>query len=405
MAKSHILVDQYEKLASSVPRWYMDAGDLAEVIDYYEDNGRHLDAECCLRQALTLHPDDEMLLVKKAYALRAAGQISEADAIVARLNPELMEVRFYQAEEALAAFQVEKADEIFLRMLREDSSQSPDWILRTEIAECYLSEGFSDKAEFVLREVPDSSSEAPRSYVMRAACSYAKHDLPTALGYLKEAIRLDPYNVETWSTLAEYQYESKHTNEAQEACQYALAINANDEKSLRISYFSHLVNKEVDEALQMAARYVLICPDEYYLPLSAGEVCLNEGRIDDALTYFARAGRNCPPEHQDHLRAIDGIAQVFAAKEQWDNCFLTMKCGCNFGYDYDSVCIKVATMALEQDNVDYASKCIDKITSHIRPGNRELCTAVLDLVRHYPVILTACKGLMPALQSLNTSIS
>lgn len=96
------LVERYESHALSKPQWYMDAEELNEVIEYYEDHNKHSEAECCLRHALALHPDNEALLVKEAYILRSKGHISEAQHIIDRLDENLTDVLFFKGEEALA---------------------------------------------------------------------------------------------------------------------------------------------------------------------------------------------------------------------------------------------------------------------------------------------------------------
>ena len=53
------LVREYERKLSeaSVPFW-MDAPDILDILDYYEEQNQYFEAELCMRLALKLHPHD-----------------------------------------------------------------------------------------------------------------------------------------------------------------------------------------------------------------------------------------------------------------------------------------------------------------------------------------------------------
>ena len=71
------LVSEYEQKMSeaSVPLW-MDAPDLLDILDYYEQNNQYFEAETCIRLALRLHPDDPEVQIRRAYRFKneAVGQ-------------------------------------------------------------------------------------------------------------------------------------------------------------------------------------------------------------------------------------------------------------------------------------------------------------------------------------------
>lgn len=396
-------VDIYEQYANAVPHWYMDAAELIDVIEYYEDHQRHADADRCLRQALALHPHDDMLKVKEAYSLRSAGKLEEALKTIEKLNPEMIEVRFFMAEEALANFNLKEAKRIYDGML--ENGPKPNWNLRLEIAECYLGEGYTHECEDVLRPIPDNCEEAKRAHILMSECLYNRHDVSGAIAELNKALDIDPYDVDNWSMLAEMQYETHRVQEAQEACQYALAIRHNDEKALRVSFFCHLVAKEFSQALEKAALYVQHWPNEYYMPMNAGEVCVSEGRMEEALRYFSRANRNCPDEHQDRIRIITDMAQAQACQGRMEEAFQTLQCACACGSQYTMVCIQMAAIAADLGQPEYAAERLQEIVEDIRPNNPEICSAAIDVMRTHQVLFALCPEVARAIQRLNTSIS
>lgn len=405
MTQRSTAVDTYESLAQAAPHWYMDAPELIDVIEYYEDHGRIPEAENCLRQALLLHPKDETLHIKHAYILRSHGKVEEADNIINQLPENNIDVMFYKAENALASFQVDEATQIYNKILAGDSKDNPDWQLRIEIAETYIVEGYLHEAMNILSKIPDTAQVAKRSFILRSECLYSLHDITGAVAALNRALDLDPYDVANWSMLAELQYESHHISEAQEACQYALAINPYDEKALRVSYFAYAVSNQINDALQMATEYVQHWPNEYYLPMNAGELCATEGRMQEALEYLSRANRNCPDEHQDRIRIISVVAQVQAQQGKFDESFRTLQCACARGSQYNMVCVQMAGLAADMGNMSYAAERIEEISSELTSANIDLCTTTLSLLHNHPLLFMMCPKATMALQKFNTSIS
>ena len=415
MSRKHA-VEQYERLIQSAPHWYLDVNDFLDVYEYYEDEGRLADADVCLRYALRLHPDDEMLLCKKAYALRSSGKVAEATALINRLNPDLLEVRFFKAEEALASFRVEEANKLFRDILVENGggeellsassdgeSTNLDWGLNLDVAECYIAEGFWEEALYVLRNVPDNIAEAKQTHLLRAECFYNQHQFPEAIAEANAAIDSDPYAVEAWSLLAELQYESQHPAEAQEACEYALAINADDEKSLRISYFSHAILNHQDEALAVARHYVKCHPNEYYLPMNAGELSLRKGLLDEAMSFFGRANVNCHPEHPDRNRILTGVVRILARRGELQKGYHMLQRTCQRDYPPESVSVQMAAIAAEYGHLDFACQRLEEVAPLVVPANNELVANIFSLLHEYPILYQRCPSLAAALQRLNTS--
>lgn len=398
-------VDQYEQLRNEAPHWYMDAMQLNEVVDYYEERGQHADAEQCLRLALKLHPADDDLKVKWAYILRSKGQTEEAKQIISQLPESNLDVRFFKAEVALAHFDLETAEHIFQQILTDDSEISPDWHLRTEIAECYQVEGYTAEALRMLSQIPEDSEESVRAHLMKADCYYNLHETTRAITELNIAIDRNPYDVSSWGMLAELQYESGKYAEAQEACQYALAVNPTDEKALRVSFFAYKISHDHNKALEQAAIYVKHWPNEYYLPMNAGELCVEEGRITEAIEYYGRANQNCPDEHQDRMRILADVAQAQTHQGKLEEAFRTLKCVCRYGASYYTVCVQMAGLAAEINDMQFAAERLNETLPAVQAYNTEICTLVISLMREYQMLFVLCPDITSALQNFNTSIS
>lgn len=402
MATRPVSVNQYERLSQAAPNWYMDAPELLETVEYYDSKGQHLEAEICLRQALLLHPDNESLKVKKAYFLQAQGRTEEATQLIKTLNASDIDVRFFKAEMALTRFDKAEASHIFEEILANDSQSSPDWALRIDIADCYIGEGYIADAEHVLSEIPEGVAESKRAHIMKAECMSSRQDYVGAQTELNQAIDADPYDADTWAMLGEFQYENQHIGEALEACQYALAINAHHEKALRVSFFALASQKQFEKALEQASIYIEHWPNEYYLPMHAGEFAANLARYKEAIQYLQLANRNCPENHQDRLNIIGNMAQVQTIMGRPDEAFATLQCACSCGSNYAMICVQMAVIAAASNYMAYAGDRLNEIKD-LLATNMEVRVAVQEVLQNNPLLYFSCPEVTKELQRLNTT--
>ena len=349
-------IQLYEKYAAKAPNWYMEPSQLLDVIEYYEDNGRHLDAEVCLRQALTLHPDDMQLLIKKAYFLKSVGRVEEADAVIAGLGDTTdIEVLFYQVERALARFDSTLAEDIFAQIVTMDDPDIPDWSLWTEMAEICLDYGYVRMALNAVGKVPRDDKNYKRACVLQGECYYQLHQVQRSVTFLNKALDIDPYDAALWGMLADIHYENRQMAQAVEACQYALAIDAKNEKALRVNFFCLLMQQKHAEAHEMALTYEKFWPGEYYVPLNDGYQLLSLGKCREAYEQYRRANMVCPNENPDKLRIVGEMAQVQLRLGMVEEAFVTMQCACSLGVGYIDVCLQMAQLAASVRQYEFAT--------------------------------------------------
>ena len=355
-------VRQYEKLASKAPNWYMDAYDLFDVISYYEENGRRFDAEVCLKQALLLHPDDSRLLLKKAEYLKSAGHVKEADEIMANSDDiDGLDLKFYELERALTNFDIRTAEKLLDEIRDEFDQDETDCYVWTEVTEICLDYGFVRLALKAIEKVPEFNNPPveflpgqKRAFLLRGECYYQLHDLKNALAWLNKALDIDPYDAAIWGILADIHYETKNFAQAQEACQYALAIDGRNEKALRVSFFCYLMTNDVQNAHKLALEYEKYCPGEYYVPLNDGYMLLSCGYLDAAYQQYCLANAACANENPDKLRIVGEMAQTQLRMNKVDEAFVTLQCACSLGVSYIDVCLQMAQLTASIGKSDYA---------------------------------------------------
>ena len=75
-------IESYENQLNTVKPFYMDASTLMDIEEHYEKQGRDFEAEQVMRLAEKLHPQDNEVLIVKAYRLKAQGRWHEAKQVM-----------------------------------------------------------------------------------------------------------------------------------------------------------------------------------------------------------------------------------------------------------------------------------------------------------------------------------
>ena len=98
------LVHHYEQQLAKAPApLWMEATDLLDVLDHFEQQNAYFESEQCMRLALRLHPDNPEVVIRRAYRLKNEGRLAEAEEVVRALpEQDTLDVRFFLAEIALS---------------------------------------------------------------------------------------------------------------------------------------------------------------------------------------------------------------------------------------------------------------------------------------------------------------
>ncbi len=314
-------VREYEEGIQSGKPFYMDALMLLDVRDYYVHENRPFDAEQCLRVALRLHPDNEEVLVEKAYDMRAKGQRSEAERLVKSLpDQDNREVQLFYIETAVAGGDLEGADLLYRR--KQDNmygDEANDW--KVDYGEILLDYGYAARAAQCLRSVPADYRDAKHYLELLADAEDLAGNKDEGERAANRLIDTDPYDVVSWCQLAELQQRKCAYEDCLKSCDYALAIDPQALQAMSMKVFSLYALKRDDEAFACAREYIKAQPEDYTIPMYVGENLCTQiaaekpGKRKSELTelshtYLSMALSRCPLEEADHTRISNGVAHT-----------------------------------------------------------------------------------------------
>lgn len=387
------LVREYEKKVSEAPApVWMDASDLLDILDYYEQQNMYYESEQCMRLALKLHPNDPEVIVRKAYRLKNEGRWDEAAKVVAEVeNQEGLDVQFFLGEKALSELRIDDAERHFIAGLKHeraideqmlingDGDPLGDNDLLLEISELFIDYGCVERARKYVKLIPQDAPEYPRSQMLLAECAYQLGDMEAALKILDGILDADPYYLDAWVMKADLFNEGKRWAECAEAADFALAIEPKHEKSLRFKACAALGQNDFNGVLDVFADYRKLYPYDYTMALSAGEILLNQRKYDEAFEVLCFSNRNCPNENPDKIRILTDIALTYSARHDMQKAYDTLLGICSLGMTYVDVLFHAANQAFDSKEIDFGKSALTHFVDNypITPDHRLLVARML----------------------------
>lgn len=387
------MVREYEKKVSEAPApMWMDAPDILDILDYYEQQNMYYESEQCMRLALKLHPNDPEVIVRKAYRLKNEGRWEEAAKVVAEVeNQDGLDVQFFLGEKALSELRVDDAERHFVAGLKQeriideqmiingDGEPLGDSDLLLEIAELFIDYGCVDKARKYLKLISKEAPEYPRSQMLMAECAYQLGDMQAAINKLDALIDSDPYYLDAWVMKADLHNEGKQWAECAEAADFALAIDPNHEKALRFKACAALGQNDFNGVLDIFSRYRQLYPYDYTMALSAGEILLNQRKYEEAFEVLCFSNRNCPNDNPDKIRILTDIALTYSARHDMQKAYDTLLGICSLGMTYVDVLFHAANQAFDSKEIEFGKSALTHFVENypITPDHRLLVARML----------------------------
>lgn len=373
-------IKEYERNISLGKTFYMDASVLMDIEEYYEKQGKRYEAEQLMRFAEKLHPNSEEVLVVKAYRARALGHWSEGLNIIRNIpNQQNKDVQLFYIEWDVASGRLDKAEKRIKdclppTMLNDDY----DWFL--DMGEMLLDYGYQQRALKYLLAIPQKYSL--RTHVDELiADAYFQLQLYTKS--IKAANRLvdaNPYDTNAWTQLADIQQKCQKYAECIQSCDYALAINRNNQRAMSLKVFATFAMSDNKRGLALCLDYMKVIPDDYSIRMYAGEQLYAAGRIDEAKTPLQDALRLCPLENPDRVRIINDLVYLYISCNDIDNAEETMLSLAMLGNSLSSIYTQMGNICSEFKNSTLAISCYYKAIHSPKIEDNELLLILQLLV-------------------------
>lgn len=344
----------------------MEAYEFADIVEYYTMNQRDFDAETCLRIALNLYPDDEDLILQKAYMLKNAGKWEEAsDLVTAKIGSQQRSYKMFMLEYAVAHLYFSYAFEIQEQILQLTPKDFDYYDTCEEAAEIFFDYAFYERSVELLREIPSSFDRYKQSHTLLAASYFRLRQYDKAMGILNKLIDSNPYDITLWTEMADGQFFNKRYKEAIDSCDYALAIKPEDSNALRVKIKCCHITGDYDEVINLGCKFIKSNPSEVSILIAVAEAYYAKEELIEAYATIHDAYSICPIDSMERPRILLCQFKCLIMLGMQDTLLLSsIRTTLSYGYFYFKVYLTVARILFEKENfkvgietLRYAAQC------------------------------------------------
>lgn len=301
---AHLVRVYEEKLEKGAP-FYMDACEFADIVDFYTTNRRDFDAETCLRYALRIHPDDEDLLLQRAYMLKNAGKWEEAlEWAESRLDKSLRNYKSFFYEYCLAHADYGRGYRLLEEWLKEETDDFERQDFCEEMAEISFDYGLYEKSIELLSTIRPDYDRYKQSQVLLAASYFQVLECEKAVSILNGFLDADPYDDTLWEEMAEGLYRNKRYKDAVESADYALAIRPDNASALQTKINSLYSLQRYAEAAEAGMAYIKKNTADLSVLVTLADALCRDKRYAEALPVIDQAYAVCPVDSMDRPRVL-----------------------------------------------------------------------------------------------------
>ena len=288
------MLEDYERTVKSGQPVFMDVDDLADIADYYQQEGRYDDAQKALDRALELQPDSVVALNYQVHNAISQNDFEAAENYLSQIiDHDLPEYTYCRAEIWIAQEEVEKADEYLLQQFKECPQEEwQDFVL--DVVNLYTDYGYSEKAmEWMMRAKQDGSDDF-KEMMGRTLFGLGKYDDSERI--FNELIDRDPFQKRYWNALANTQYMKEDYSASVTSSEYAIAIDPDDAEGLLAKANGLFRLENYEEALDYYRRYSEKEPDDEFGLLHQGTCLINLGQYEEAVKRLLEAEKAAPDD-------------------------------------------------------------------------------------------------------------
>ena len=304
---------------------YMEADELTDIAEYYMTGKQDAKANQAIKAAIDMHPDSVDPQIFLARQKMFYGQLDEARNIIdAITEQDDCEVIYIRAELFIKEDRPDEASDYLLKQMDQMQDCLDSYLY--DCTSIFMDYDQWEQAQDWLDQLKAAYPDHPRLPIMEAEIKMGLDDYENAYPMLKEILEEEPYDSEAWNLLAETCIALDKFPEAQEAADYALAINPQDCNALLMKANAYMNNGEMPEAIEHYTKYLEWQHDDLSVQISLAICLSSEERHKEVIPLLEKAeqyARKLPDREADlpqifKLRAfalshLDRIAEALAS--------------------------------------------------------------------------------------------
>jgi hypothetical protein len=290
-AKFKAILNTYNELLKGNNSGTLDAEDLTDICEYYHYKGMVKEMMYTLNYAINIFPGAVAPLALKARielfnnndikaALTLAEEIEDTNDI---------EYIYLMAEILLSQDKVNEANSFIEDRYNNIFEQQEKDEYAIDIANFFLDYSMPLLAKAWLSKTNQKDTKDFHEASARLLKEEGKYEESETI--YNHLLDNNPYSIEYWNELSQNQILHKDYNGAVNSCEYAIAINPEDEDAILNKATALFALNNYDDALKCYYRYkeIVSFGDTSSVDITIGHILLYQGKEKEAKNYFEHA--------------------------------------------------------------------------------------------------------------------
>lgn len=278
--------ERYEKMLAEGSRCYFEPEEIEAVADSYEADMAFRKALQVVSHGLELYPSNEALMLRKSRCLLNLNRIEDALQAIALVTDLCVEYYLIHGEIELVRNDPSKALGYFEQVVTSPDATIEDCIVVLDTCMDYdrmdLLEKFTAFCETRLDDMIPYYRELAIAYEER------QEDEKAIILYNK-ILDSVPYSSDDWFALAKLYARLKRYPEALEACDFALAIDENDESIISFKGYCYYDNAQYPQAVEQFIEFARLTSDKAVAYGLIAEAYTRMDKHEEAIEYLQKA--------------------------------------------------------------------------------------------------------------------
>lgn len=293
------LAEQYEAAKKEGKTPYFDPYEYADLTDWYVMRQNFEQAEKAIEDGLSMHPDNEVLLIEKCHLLLDNDEKDEAYKLSKKMD-------FFSSDPAiilkgsifLKQGKRAEAKEYFDRVHDKD-----DMYNIIDICYAYLDNDILREASRWLQKGKAKYNDKEPFIALKSDFYYHVEEYQKAIDCYNQLIDLNPYSPIYWTGIARCYQALKDYGKAIDACDYALVSDENFQEALQIKAQSFGALNNTEEAYNCYKKLA----DMGALPIEAWNdievmYLMQHGKYDEAYKQLKRLEKQSEKEISNSIK-------------------------------------------------------------------------------------------------------
>lgn len=231
-----------------------------------------------------------------------------------------------------------------------------------------------------------------------AFCYERCDKLSISLKYYNRYLDIDPFNDNVWFNLGTIYAREGINDKAEEAFEYAVALNSNNSSALYNQAILYINSSQYDKGIESFNEFLELEPDNLFAIIGIADAYIFKERYDEALSKIHLALSIAP----DSLEANSGAAYIYILKQNYyESLPYIRKIGTNPATDFSFIGHNLLNAYIETTNKEFL---VYYLISLYKLGDlKRMYTFIQELVEEDSLYLNKLYDLVPEIKK-NKSI-